>query len=130
MMSVYRLPHGQYGYSGHTINLPQDVSTFVNSLPRLPSDLDIIIVRKEDSVHTHRDFLVRRLKVLTALQWLITNNIYFTNITVNSNNVSALPEDQVLSSLPTLSVSNDTDISVDQNVSSASPEDPHNSQLS
>ena len=130
MMSVYRLPHGQYGYSGHIINLPQDVSTFVNSLPRLPSDLDIIIVRKEDSVHTHRDFLVRRLKVLTAIQWLITNNIYFTNITVNSNNVSALPEDQVLSSLPTLSVSNDTDISVDQNVSSAAPEDPHNSQLS
>ena len=130
MMSVYRLPHGQYGYSGHIINLPQDVSTFVNSLPRLPSDLDIIVVRKEDSVHTHRDFLVRRLKVLTALQWLITNNIYFTNITVNSDNVSALPEDQVLSSLPTLSVSNDTDISVDQNVSSAAPEDPHNSQLS
>ena len=130
MMSVYRLPHGQYGYSGHIINLPQDVSTFVNSLPRLPSDLDIIIVRKEDSVHTHRDFLVRQLKVLTAIQWLITNNIYFTNITVNSNNVSALPEDQVLSSLPTLSVSNDTDISVDQNVSSAAPEDPHNSQLS
>ena len=130
MMSVYRLPHGQYGYSGHIVNLPQDVSTFVNSLPRLPSDLDIIIVRKEDSVHTHRDFLVRRLKVLTALQWLITNNIYFTNITVNSDNVSALPEDQVLSSLPTLSVSNDTDISVDRNVSSAAPEDPHNSQLS
>ena len=130
MMSVYRLPHGQYGYSGHIINLPQDVSTFVNSLPRLPSDLDIIIVRKEDSVRTHRDFRVRRLKVLTALQWLITNNIYFTNITINSDNVSALPEDQLLSSLPTLSVSNDTDISVDQNVSTAAPEDPHNSQWS
>ena len=32
MMSVYCLPHGQYGYSGHTITLPQDVPTFVNSL--------------------------------------------------------------------------------------------------
>jgi hypothetical protein len=23
IMSIYRLPHGQYGYSGHVINLPQ-----------------------------------------------------------------------------------------------------------
>ena len=28
----YRLPHGQYGYSGHVINLPQYVGSFGNSL--------------------------------------------------------------------------------------------------
>ena len=28
IMSVYRLPHGQYGYSGHVINLPQDTASF------------------------------------------------------------------------------------------------------
>ena len=37
IMSLYRLPHGQYGYSGHVINLPQDVGSFANTLPRLPS---------------------------------------------------------------------------------------------
>lgn len=31
MMSLYRLPLGQYGYSGHVVNLPQDISTFVTS---------------------------------------------------------------------------------------------------
>ena len=31
-MSLYRLPHGQYAYSGHVINLPQDVTSFANSL--------------------------------------------------------------------------------------------------
>ena len=31
IMSLYWLPHGQYAYSGHMINLPQDVAT---SLPR------------------------------------------------------------------------------------------------
>ena len=31
--SLYQLPHGQYAYSGHVINLPQDVASFVNSLP-------------------------------------------------------------------------------------------------
>ncbi len=33
IMSIYRLPHGQYGYSGHVINLPQDVVSFASSLP-------------------------------------------------------------------------------------------------
>ena len=56
IMSLYRLPRGQYAYSGHEINLPQDVATFTNSLPRLPSELDVIIVRKEGAGDTHRDF--------------------------------------------------------------------------
>ena len=51
IMTLYRLPHGQYGYSGHVINLPQDVASFANSLPRLPSDLDVIVVRKKGSAH-------------------------------------------------------------------------------
>ena len=33
IMSIYRLPHGQYGYTGHVINLPQDVMSFANRLP-------------------------------------------------------------------------------------------------
>ena len=41
IMSVYQLPVGQYGYSGHVINLPQDVASFVRSLPRTPSQLDV-----------------------------------------------------------------------------------------
>ena len=40
-MSLYKV------YSGHVINLPQDVASFANSLPRLPSELDVVIVRKE-----------------------------------------------------------------------------------
>ena len=60
IMSVYRLPQGQYGYSGHVINLPQDVASFAQSLPRLPSELDVIVVRKEGANQTHHDFRVRR----------------------------------------------------------------------
>ena len=47
IMSLYQLPRGQYAYSGHVINLSQDVASFANSLPRLPTELDVIIVRKE-----------------------------------------------------------------------------------
>ena len=31
IMSIYRLPLGQYGYTGHVINLPQDVVSFAHS---------------------------------------------------------------------------------------------------
>ena len=33
IMSVYQLPLDQYGYSGHVINLPQDVASFVRMQP-------------------------------------------------------------------------------------------------
>lgn len=46
IMSIYRLPLGQYGYTGHVINLPQDVVSFARSLPRLPAELDVLVVRK------------------------------------------------------------------------------------
>ena len=71
IMSLYRLPHGQYAYSGHVINLPQDVA-FVNSLPRLPTELDIIVVRKQGAADSHHDFRVRRSVVLAALQCMVT----------------------------------------------------------
>ena len=56
IMSLYKLPHGQYGYSGHVVNLSQDVASFAQSLPQLPSNLD---VKKGGANNTHHDFEVR-----------------------------------------------------------------------
>ena len=67
LMSIYRLPHGQFGYKGHVINLPQDIVAFATSLPRLGNELDILLVRKEGSDSTHRDFRVRRSVIIRAL---------------------------------------------------------------
>ena len=63
-LPVMRLPHG---YSGHILNLPQDVTTFVNNLPHSPADLDVIVVRKEGAAESHKYFRVRRSAVLNAL---------------------------------------------------------------
>ena len=41
VMSIYKLPHGQYGYSGHVINFPQDMQSFATSLPRLSADINV-----------------------------------------------------------------------------------------
>ena len=90
IMSLYKLPHGQYAYSGHVINLPQDVASFANSLPRLPSELDVIIVRKEGAADSHRDFRVRRAVVLQALQWLVANNKYYRSVRINLSGIHSV----------------------------------------
>ena len=97
IMSIYRLPHEQYSYSGHVINLPQDVASFATSLPRLPSELDVVVVRKEGGVQSHRDFHVRRSVVLRALQWLVANNIYYRNVHIDPSVLALLPQDDDLS---------------------------------
>ena len=99
-MSIYRLPHGQYGYSGHVINLPQDVVSFAISLPRLPVELNVLVVRKECD-QTHRDFRVRRAVIEQALTWLLHNNTYYraNQIHLNQDALAQLPEDGSISTL-------------------------------
>ena len=106
IMSIYRLPHSQYGYSGHVINLPQDVASFANSLPRLPSELDVIVVRKEGAVHSHRDFRVRRSVVRRALCWLVTHKQYYrsNHVHIDVNALEQLPLDGNLSQLTSITV--------------------------
>ena len=129
IMSLYKLPHGQHAYSGHVINLPQDVASFANSLPRLPSELDVIIVRKEGAADSHRDFRVRRAVVLRALQWLITNNKYYRNVLINPEALAMLPEDGDLSGLHSVTLN-----STDEDTASPSTldgdEDAYNTHLS
>jgi len=126
IMSLYRLPHGQYAYSGHVINLPEDVDSFANTLPRLPSELDVIVVRKEGAAESHHDFHVRRSVVLHALQWLLAKNIYYRNVRIDSDALALLPEDGDLTGLcsTTLELSDD-----DQELSPPQDVDPYDAHL-
>ena len=126
-MALYQLPHGQYGYRGHIINLPQDIDSFARIVPCYPKDLDVIIIRKEGTAGSHKDFRVRRSKVLHALQWLIANNIYYCCIQLDQDALSVLPEDGDISSLVSVTVQPPPDISNEQPVE---PEDPYSAILS
>jgi len=94
IMSIYRLRHSQYGYSGHVVNLPQDLSSFATSLPRLPSEIDILVVRKEKD-QAHQYFSVHRRVVQQALSWLLENNRYYrTNqVRINAEALEQHPDD-------------------------------------
>ena len=93
LMSIYRLPYGQHGYKGHVINLPQDVTSFASSLPRNTKNLDVLIVRKDGSENTHKDFRVRCSLVLHALLWLKQHNKYYHDTTIDMEEVKQLPID-------------------------------------
>ncbi len=102
LMSIYRLPHGQYGYKGHVINLPQDVTSFASSLPRNTKNLDVLIVRKHGSDNTNKDFRVRCSVVLHALLWLKQHNKYYRDVTIDMEEVKQLPIDGNLSNITTI----------------------------
>ena len=127
IMSVYRLPHGQYGYSGHVINLPQDVASFATSLPRLPSQLDVIVVRRDGTAGSHRDFKVRRSVVLRALQWLLANNIYYRHVHIDQAALSLLPADGDLTDLVSVTIESSPS---EEEQHTTEGEDPYNAHLS
>ena len=94
VMSVYKLRGGQYGYKGNVINFPQDVKEFTTRLPREPSSLEVLIVRRqcESDLKAFRDFTVRCAKVACALQWLKANNQYYRDINIDNKALQVLPE--------------------------------------
>ena len=85
-----------------------------------PSDLDVIIVRKEGANQSHRDFRVRRGVVHRALQWLVSHNRYYhaLGVTIDSTALAQLPQDGNISHL--MSVIEDC----------SSPDSPTNSETS
>jgi hypothetical protein len=70
IMTVYHKHGGQLGYSGHVLNLPQNIQQFINKLPVNVSDLPILTVTRQGAQGTHCNFRVRRDKVVNVLQWL------------------------------------------------------------
>ena len=76
VMRVYRVKPGgfpgKYAYKGNIINSCQNITEIVSSLPPTPASPSIIVVRKE-RVNGHRDFHVRRDKILEALKFLKMN---------------------------------------------------------
>ena len=95
IMRVYTKHGGQHGYQGHVLNLPQDLQRFVDQLPRSPSSLPVIIVRKPGADSTHIDLTVRRHVVLRALQWLKQNNPLYRDIIIDHTYIESLPSNGV-----------------------------------
>ncbi|CAB4033970.1 Hypothetical predicted protein, partial [Paramuricea clavata] len=121
IMRVYRKHGGQRGYKGHVLNVPQDIQSFLNRLPSRVADLPVLIVRRHGAEDTHRDFTVRRHKVLEAVLWLKTNNPFFKNIEIDRDVIQSLPENGIPDELRYVIDENELSVHVENE---GPPQDP------
>ena len=70
-IAMFRLPSGATQFRGHVCFLPQATGEWVSTLPRLPSEVPIMIVRRGDNKHGHVDLVVNIPRNLAALEWLV-----------------------------------------------------------
>ncbi len=70
----------------HVVNLPQDVVSFAQSLPRLPANLDMLVVRKDNP------FMYGRSVVQQAVSYLLENNKYYIANAVHLNVEATYPK--------------------------------------
>jgi hypothetical protein len=107
IIKVYKLKGGQISYGGHVISFNQDVQQFVNTLPRHPTQLGVVIVRKDFS-DGHFDFKVRRNRIAKALLWLKSHNIYYKDIVIDTSLIGLMPEDGFISDMiPSITLEDD-----------------------
>ena len=98
IMRVYIKPGRQRGYSGHCINLPQNINELASSLStvsRYPKDLSVIIVEVKVRNDTFKVVNLRRNKVYDALIWLKQNNFLKRNVMINEEALNCLPDNDV-----------------------------------
>ncbi|KAK3925606.1 Curromycin resistance protein [Frankliniella fusca] len=93
VVQVYRLVGGQTGYSGHVINFFQDVKAVAKVLPHTIPDLKGVVHVCYNKLMFHKDFKIRKQKVMDALIFLKNNNKYYHDIVIDAQSLEALPCD-------------------------------------
>ena len=84
LVQVYNLPRtGQLAYVGHICNFRQRVSTFLASLPLMPSDMPFVMVRLRSCRGRSAGkalFKVNVWKLRRAFEWLKEHNPYYFGV--------------------------------------------------
>ena len=93
---VHLLKHGGIASKGHCIAFPQAVQEPATILPRIPAEVDVILVRRQGKDDTHKDFGVTRHRVEGALRWLKDNNPAYGDVDIDGARMENLPEDDEL----------------------------------
>ena len=92
-VTIHRLAHGVVSSAGHVATFPKPADPMAAVLPRLPSDVPIIRVRRgaaaSDAKKQNRLYTVRRKKAMDAPQWLKDNNPYNADVV---SDLSRLPD--------------------------------------
>src|ERR1700761_747912 len=103
VMQVRYTKGRQLCYKDHIVNLPQNIIEIATKLPRLPEDVDLVIIRRDgvDLSH-HVDYVVRRAKVRAALEYKKAHDPAYHDLEIDEDALSQLPENgTVVDQIPT-----------------------------
>lgn len=102
-VQVYQVRGHQYKYRGHVVHFVQNVVRTYGTLPLLPEELQIIILRPPNSDSDpqlrrqfRHDFRVRRAVVQQWLDFLVRNHPACHDVVVRRDALESLPEDDVV----------------------------------
>ena len=124
IMTVYHKHGGQLGYSGHVLNLAQNIQQFINKLPVRVNSLPFLTITRQGAANTHSNFRVRREKVLNALLWLQYNSKFYKDIEIDLDSVQDLPVDGIPDALLNLELPEGNNVSMtDEGPSSENTDD-------
>ena len=102
VMTIIRLKGGGTKTKGHAITFGQDIPSFSEKLPRLPSDIAIIYLK---SPHRDLELRARKNKILRAIQWLRAHNRYYREkCEISWENLEQYPEDGVVEGVATMAM--------------------------
>ncbi|KAJ7223411.1 hypothetical protein GGX14DRAFT_387730 [Mycena pura] len=103
VMQVRYTKGQQLCYKDHIVNLPQDITEIASKLPRLPEDVDIVIIRRDGvDLSQHVDYVVRREKVRKALEYKIAHDEAYRDLQLDEEALRGLPENgSVVHRIPT-----------------------------
>ena len=97
--------HPQRRIKGHIVSYPVDPTAVLDKLPLTPETLNglvkIVFVSRYNRVSLQeasklRFFLVRRVKVMRALEWLITYNPLYRDVRIDQTALERLPLNGIL----------------------------------
>lgn len=99
IMSVFRLSGGQLVNNGYCASFKQDLKLILKDIPRLPSQVEIIVIQKKTKANINKQFFRCKRRVEKIIDFL--NEFFKINgIKLNRDNLNALPDYGVPHGLP------------------------------
>jgi ATP-dependent DNA helicase PIF1 len=105
-MIIYRYRGHQYHYSGHCVSFLLNAAKMIDTLPNLPGELNVVILRPSDYLesdlryrHQFRsDFRVRKNHIITWLNFLKVHHPDYQHVNISNDRIDLLPLDGDISS--------------------------------
>lgn len=99
-IEVHQIRGEQYKYSGHVCNFLRDIGKVYSKLPLLPKDLEIVLLKPANTAANpglnrqfKKDYKVRRRAIQLWLEYLKQNHPGYTDLEIDQDALSQLPED-------------------------------------